>query len=333
MSKTYRTMEDTPPILPLNPTKLLDQLRQLIRSQHKSWATEKTYIYWIKRYILFHDKKHPKDLGPKYIENFLTYLGAHQHTSPSTQSTALNAIVFLYKQFLKCDVGDLHFQRASKKQKIPVVFDHAEAEKVIAALTGEQHLMASIMYGSGLRVTECLRLRIKDIDFAMKQLIVREGKGRKDRVTVLPTSLINLLSEQIQLVQALHQRDVSDGFGEVYMPYALARKYPSSAYSITWQFLFPSSTRAIDPRDGRTKRHHRHQRYIQKAVKSAIQITQIHKHANCHTFRHSFATRLLEKGYDIRTIQQLLGHSDVATTEIYTHVIKRGGLGVVSPVD
>lgn len=333
MSNISLVMDDVPPAIPQKPVKLLDQVRQFIRRQNKSWATERTYIYWIKRYIYFHNKQHPKDLGGMHIELFLTQLAVHGQASPSTQATALNALVYLYKQFFQREIGELDFRRAKPKQKIPVVFEAAEARRVIKLLAGDQYLMASMMYGAGLRVSECLRLRIKDIDFAMQQIIVREGKGKKDRVTLLPASLIDRLQEQCLFVSSLHKKDLSDGFGEVYLPYALSKKYPSAAHSIEWQFLFPSSNRSVDPRDGKTKRHHRHQRYIQKAVKAAIDAAGIHKHANCHTFRHSFATRLLEKGYDIRTIQQLLGHSDVATTEIYTHVIRRGGLGVISPVD
>lgn len=333
MRKQTVVMDDVPPSIPQKPTKLLDQVRSLIRRQNKSWATEKTYIYWIKRYIYFHHKKHPKDLGPVGIESFLSSLAIHSHASPSTQATALNAIVFLYKQFLDHDIGDLDFSRAKHNRRIPVVFSSREAASILNLLKGDHYLMASLLYGSGLRVSECLRLRIKDIDFEMNQIIVRAGKGDKDRVTLLPSSIIDPLKQHLSYVAALHVKELAAGFGEVYLPYALAKKYPSAAHSFEWQFIFPSSNRAIDPRDNGTKRHHRHQRYIQKAVKAAILKAGIYKQSNCHTFRHSFATRLLENGYDIRTIQQLLGHSDVATTEIYTHVINRGGLGVISPID
>ena len=342
-------MEGIPKSIPSNSTKLLDQVRTLIRRQHKSWATEKTYVYWIKRYIYFHKKKHPKEVGVLGIDPFLTMLAVRAHTSPSTQATALNALVFLYKQFFNLDVGDLHFTRAKAKQRIPVVLSHAEATNIIQSLNGDQYLMAGLMYGSGLRVSECLRLRIKDIDFDMNQIIVRSGKGNKDRVTLLPSSFISDLKNHIAHVHAIHKKDLSKDLGMVHLPYALAKKYPSAAHSFEWQFLFPSSTLAIDPRDGKTKRHHRHQRYIQKSVKHAIVNVGIYKQCNCHTFRHSFATRLLEKGYDIRTIQQLLGHADVATTEIvahnvlfpatlvypytsYTHVLKHGAQDVKSPL-
>lgn len=331
--KNNEQMDDVAPFIPQNATKFIPRLRLFIRSQNKSYATERTYVTWIQQFIKFHHMRRPTKMGEKEIEQFLTYLATVKHASPSTQATALNAIVYLYKQFLQRDLLNLDFQRAKPSQKIPVVFSDAEAKAVIANLKGEQVLMANIMYGAGLRVSECLRLRLKDIDFAMKQIVVRGGKGNKDRTSVLPSNIVGDLEEQIQRVSFLHKRDTADGFGEVYMPYALAQKYPSAAKQLAWQFLFPSVQRAKDPRDGKIKRHHRHPSFMQKAVKQAIIDAGILKHANCHTFRHSFATNLLQRGYDIRTIQQLLGHSDVATTEIYTHVVGKGGLGVISPVD
>lgn len=326
-------MDDVPPVLPAQPTKFIHQVRAFIRSQNKSYATERTYIGWIKRFIHFHQCKHPKDMGELEIEQFLSDLAVRKYASPSTQATALNALIFLYKQFLQKELVDLQFERSTKRQKIPVVFTADEAQRVISFLQGEQKLMAALMYGSGLRVSECLRLRVKDIDLAMRQITVRSGKGGQDRVTVLPDSLMAVLEDQIKSVELLHRKDTNDGFGEVYMPYALAKKYPSASKHLAWQFLFPSSRRATDPRDGRVKRHHRHMRYIQKAVGVAIRQAGVLKQANCHTFRHSFATHLLESGSDIRTIQKLLGHSDVATTEIYTHVLNRSRLGVISPFD
>ncbi len=326
-------MDDVAPNVAANSTKLIDRIRLLIRAQNKSWATERTYIHWIKQFIYFHDKQHPKDMGANEIEAFLNYLTTQRHVSPSTQATALNAIVFLYKHFLAREVNELNFNYSTKKRRLPVVFTHQEALTVIGKLKGDQKIMAQLMYGSGLRVSECLRLRVKDIDFNRKEITIREGKGKKDRVTILPDICSENLFEQVQQVGFMHDMDRKAGFGEVYMPNALARKYPSASKSLPWQFLFPSSRLANDPRDGKTKRHHRHQRYIQKAVKLAIEEAGIYKHANCHTFRHTFATNLLERGYDIRTIQQLLGHSDVTTTEIYTHVLNKGGLGVKSPID
>ncbi|ROS00370.1 integron integrase [Sinobacterium caligoides] len=325
--------DDIPPVIPPNPPRLLDQVRAFIRQQNKSWSTERTYIYWIRRFILFHRKRHPKEMGAREVEQFLSWLSVHQYASPSTQSTALNAIVYLYRQFYQREIGQLAFEQAKRKVKIPVVFSHAEACGVIDRLAGQKRLMAELMYSSGLRVSECLRLRVKDIDFAQHQIIVRQGKGGKDRSTLLADTLRDKLSAQISHVEVLHKKDLDAGFGIVYMPYALAKKCPSNASSLHWQFLFPSANLAKDPRDGCYKRHHRHISYIQKALKRALIEANIRKQASCHTFRHSFATGLMERGYDIRTIQQLLGHSDVATTEIYTHVLNRGGLGVISPMD
>ncbi len=228
---------------------------------------------------------------------------------------------------------ELQFNYTKRQKKIPVVFTPREAQKVIAQLSGDKQLMAKIMYGAGLRVSECLRLRVKDIDFGRNQINIRASKGGKDRPSMLPKSIESELKQQVDRVEDLHANDLEQGFGEVYMPYALARKYPSASFCLAWQFLFPSNKRAVDPRDKRIKRHHRHQRYIQRAVSSAVKSAGIHKQANCHTFRHSFATHLLERGYDIHSIQQLLGHADVATTEIYTHVLNRGGLGVQCPID
>jgi len=326
-------MDDVPPPIPENPTKLIHRLRKLIRSQNKSWSTERTYVSWIKRFLHYHNLKAPDKLSAADVESYLNYLAVSRHCSPSTQATALNSIVYFFKQFLDRPLEDLSYERAKIHRRVPVVFTPAEAQKIIGLLRGDRQLMARIMYGSGLRVSECLRLRVKDIDFGRREIIVRGGKGNKDRVTLLPDMLTEHVYEQIQFVGAIHDRDLREGFGEVYMPYALARKFPAETHSIDWQFIFPSCRRANDPRDGKTKRHHRHQRYIQRAVKAAVREAGIRKHANCHTFRHSFATTLLERGYDIRTIQELLGHSDVSTTEIYTHVLNRGGKGVKSPLD
>lgn len=325
-------MDDIAPPIKPDSKKLIDGVRLLIRSQNKAWATEKTYVYWIKQFIYYHSKRHPKDMGANEVELFLNHLATERHSSPSTQATALNALVFLYKHYLAIELGDLNFNYATKKRRIPVVFSKEEALRVISKLKGDKHLMALLMYGSGLRVSECLRLRVKDIDFGRREITVRAGKGNKDRITMLPDMTTESLHEQLRHVGFIHDMDSNAGFGEVYMPHALARKYPSAATSLAWQFLFPSARLATDPRDGKTKRHHRHQRYIQKAVKEAIQQAKIHKHANCHTFRHSFATHLLERGYDIRTIQELMGHADVSTTEIYLHVLNRGVRGVISPL-
>lgn len=334
MRKSRRNiMDDIPSPIPTKPIKLIDQLRALIRKQNKAWATEKTYIFWIKRFIHFHNFKHPAEMREREIEEFLEDLAIRKHCTPSTQSTALNALVFLYKQFFNCELNNLTYQHAKRSRNVPVVFSVKEAIAVIEQLCGEQQIMAKLMYGAGLRISECLRLRIKDIDFERNEITVRAGKGNKSRVTLLPESAFKQLHQQINYVVFVHTMDTEAGYGEVYMPYALARKYPSAAVSLEWQFLFPAERRAKDPRDNKIKRHHRHQSYIQKAVKRAIRESGIRKHANCHTFRHSFATHLLERGYDIRTIQELLGHADVETTQIYTHVLNKNRTGVRSPID
>ena len=332
MRRYSNVMDDVPPKIPEQPTQLLDKVRALIRQQQKSYATEKTYIHWISRFLRFNKHQISSTLAAADIERFLSALANTYHCSPSTQATALNALVFFYKQFLGQELGELNFEFSRAKPKVPVVFSKAEARKVIGMLTGDKRLMANLMYGAGLRVSECLRLRVKDIDFDRNQIVVRGGKGAKDRVTLLPESLILDLAKQIDIAAARHRKDIVQGFGEVYMPYALAKKYPNAARSLNWQFIFPATQLAKDPRDGRIKRHHVHHRTIQRAVGQAIAHSNVRKQANCHTFRHSFATSLLEAGYDIRTIQTLLGHSDVAT-EIYTHVINKGGFGVRSPID
>lgn len=333
MKNKQNSMDDVAPPISPSSTKLLDRVRLFIRAQNKAWSTERTYIHWIKQYIYYHNKRHPNEMGEREIELFLNHLATQKHCSPSTQATALNALVFLYRQFFGKELEKINFDYAKKKQRLPVVFSQKEALSVIESLQGDTQLMAQLMYGSGLRVSECLRLRIKDIDFNRREITVRAGKGNKDRVSLLPDLCTEPLYNQVQHVGQIHDIDIQEGFGEVYLPFALQRKYPSAPKSLAWQFLFPAARRANDPRDGKTKRHHRHQRYIQKAVKIAIQEAGIQKHANCHTFRHSFATHLLESGYDIRTIQELMGHADVSTTEIYLHVLNRGGRGVASPID
>lgn len=328
-----KIMDDVaPPVKPDSP-RLLDRFRIFLRAQRKAYSTEKLYVHWLRQFIVFHNRQHPETLGELEIEQFLEYLAVTRSVSPATQATALNALVFFYKQFLGRDNLVLDFKHAAPKRRVPVVFSSREAQAVLAQLDGQALLMVQLMYGAGLRVMECLRLRVKDVDFELRQIIVREGKGAKDRVTMLPASLEQALKKQIDFVRDLHVQDVANGMGDVYMPHALARKYPAAARSLPWQFLFPSVNIAVDPRDGKYKRHHVHVRSIQKRVGIAISKAKINKKASCHTFRHSFATRLLESGYDIRTIQELLGHTDVATTEIYTHVLNRGGMGVISPID
>lgn len=314
--------------------KLLDQVRDAIRVRHYSIRTEQAYTLWIKQFILFHNKRHPRDMGEDEIQSFLTYLAARKNVAASTQNQALSAILFLYKNVLKADLEWLdNFQRAKKPKRLPVVFSRAEVKKLFSVLTGQNWIMANLLYGSGLRLTECLQLRVADIDFDHSQVFVREGKGQKDRVTVLPQSVQEPLQTHLLKVRQLHERDLAEGYGDVYLPNALARKYPNAGREWCRQYVFPSTKRSTDPRSGVIRRHHLDATVLQRAVKQAIRRTGMTKPGSCHTLRHSFATHLLEGGTDIRTIQELLGHQDVSTTMIYTHVINRGGQGVISPTD
>ncbi len=326
-------MDDIPVPIDSGSKKFIPKLRLFIRKKGLAYSTEKTYLYWIIYYIRFHKMKHPEEMGSTEVDAFLSHLAVDRHVAPATQRTALNALVFMYRQFLDIDLGALQFSYAKTKTRIPVVLSHEEALSVINNLSGIYHLMGKIMYGCGLRLMECCRLRIQDIDFSMNQIVVRESKGKKQRTTVLPTSLIEPLGEQISNTKQTHDYDLSRGHGIVYLPYALSRKYKNAESEFKWQYIFPASNIAKDPRDGRIKRHHIHESWVQKNVRRAVKNTNIMKRATSHTFRHSFATRLLEQGYDLRTIQELLGHSDVSQTEIYTHVVKKGGRGVKSPLD
>jgi integron integrase len=323
----------TPPPRP-HGRKLLEQVSDAIRIKHYSPRTEKTYIEWIRRYILFHNKRHPKDMGPDEIQAFITHLATQRNVSASTQNQALSAIMFLYRHVLQKEIAlPSDTIRAEKSKTIPTVLTHQEAMTVIGKMIGVPQLMAKILYGSGLRLMECLRLRVKDIDFGNHQILVRDGKGEDDRLTILPDALIPLLHTHLKIVQAIHEKDLRDGFGEVYLPYALDKKYPNAAKEWIWQYLFPASARSIDPVSKRTMRHHVDPSLLQKAIRQAASLAQIDKPVSPHTFRHSFATQLLQNGYDIRTVQELLGHKDVKTTMIYTHVLQRGGLAVRSPLD
>jgi integron integrase len=316
------------------PQKLLDQVRDAIRLKHYSIRTEQAYVDWIKRYILFHHKRHPKDMGSAEIEAFLTHLAVEQNVAASTQNQALSALLFLYRHVLKKDLeGPIDSVRAKKPKRLPTVLTKQETFKVMGFLSGTQQLMAKLLYGSGLRLLECIRLRVKDVDFAQHQIVVRDAKGHKDRVTMLPETVMTPLQEHLRHVKTVHDSDLAQGYGSVYLPYALERKYPNAHREWIWQYVFPASKRSKDPRTGAVRRHHVHESGLQKAVRKAAQRAGIDKHISCHTFRHSFATHLLENGYDIRTIQELLGHKDVKTTMIYTHVLNRGGLAVRSPLD
>jgi len=314
--------------------KLLDQVRTVIRKKHYSIRTEEAYVAWIRSFIFFHGKRHPKDLGEKEIAQFISYLATTKKVAASTQNQALNSIVFLYKQVLKIELGDFgHMERAKRPQKLPVVMSKQEVSLILNAMSGSYRLMAKILYGCGLRLMECIRLRIKDIDFDRNQITVRSGKGQKDRVTMLPEQLKPLLKEHLERARFLHEQDLKNGVGEVYLPFALVRKYPNAAKEWGWKYVFPSSKISKDPRSGKVMRHHVNESNLQRAVKSAVRKANLSKPVSPHTFRHSFATHLLEAGYDIRTVQELLGHKDVSTTMIYTHVINKGGLGTKSPLD
>lgn len=314
--------------------RLLDQVREKIRLKHYSIRTEQAYIEWIKRYILFHHKRHPQEMGKQEVEQFLTHLAVDRHVAASTQNQALSAILFLYKEILEKDLGWLEdVERAKRPARLPVVLTSTEVRTVLAHLEGRYRLMANLLYGAGLRLMECVRLRVKDLDFEYRQIMVRDGKGQKDRVTMLPESMIEPLKVHLTDVKILHERDLQEGFGEVYLPFALARKYPNAGREWGWQYVFPSQKRSIDPRSSLERRHHLDEQTLQRAFKNAVRMAGINKTASCHSLRHSFATHLLMSGYDIRTVQELLGHKDVSTTMIYTHVLNKGGKGVNSPLD
>lgn len=316
------------------PRKLLDQVRDRMRVVHYSLRTEKTYIGWIRRYIIFHGKRHPADMGKAQIESFLTHLAVDRHVAASTQNQALNAVLFLYREVLNIDVPWMeNVVRAKRPQRLPEVLSVQEVARVLAHLEGTNRLMASLLYGSGLRLMEAVRLRVKDVDFEYQQITVRAGKGAKDRVTPLPQRVAADIRAQIETVAALHTEDLRAGYGSVYLPDALGVKYVNAARELAWQFVFPSSRLSVDPRSGETRRHHVSEKNLQRAMKDAVRKAGINKRASCHTLRHSFATHLLQRGSDIRTVQELLGHKNVQTTMLYTHVLKRGGHGVVSPLD
>jgi len=314
--------------------RLLDQVRLRCRTKHYSLRTEKTYCHWIRRFILFHNKRHPCDMSAPEVESFLTALAVKSNVAASTQNQALAAILFLYREVLLIELPGLEgITRAKRPPKLPVVLSRQEVRALLAHLDGIHWLAASLMYGSGLRLMETLRLRIKDIDFGRKELTVRSGKGGKDRRTLLPGSLTEPLSRQIQRVETLLEYDRSINLAPVELPHALVRKYPRAGYELGWQYLFSAAKPGIDPRSSTKRRHHLHESAIQRAIRSAVRTAGILKPATSHTLRHSLATHLLESGYDIRTIQELLGHSDIRTTQIYTHVLNRGSHGVLSPLD
>lgn len=318
----------------MNKPKLLDQVRHAIRVKHLSYRTEQTYIHWIKRYILFHNMKNPADMSEPDVNQFLTHLAVKAKVSASTQNLALCSVLFMYKNVLKKDFDwKKGFERAKRPARLPVVFTKKEASRILINLTGTKWLMGNLLYGAGLRLRECLSLRVKDIDFDYKQITVRNAKGQKDRVTLLPSTIIESLQRHLIRVKAIHTADLKAGYGRVYLPFALARKYPNAPSEWIWQYVFPATKLSKNPRNGAIMRHHIFPSVLQNAVKEAIRKAEVTKFGGCHTFRHSFATHLLEDGYDIRTVQELLGHRDIRTTMIYTHVLNKGGKGVISPVD
>ncbi len=325
----------SPPVpQPGQQPKLLDRLRGALRARHYSRRTEQTYCHWVKRFIFFHNVRHPGEMGEPEVNAFLTYLATKKQVSASTQNQALSALLFLYRHVLNRPLGKLgEVIRARKTKRLPVVLTRQEVRAVLERLEGDRWLMASLMYGAGLRLSECLRLRVQDVDLEACQILVRDGKGFKDRLTVLPEAVKARLVDHLEQVKRLHARDVADGHGRVNLPGALDRKYPKAAWEWKWQYVFPQENRWRNPKTGEQGRHHMDESLIQRAVKVAVTAAGIAKHATCHTLRHSFATHLLAAGYDIRTIQELLGHKDVKTTMVYTHVLNRGGRGVRSPVD
>lgn len=312
----------------------LDQVRACIRLRHFSIRTEQAYVFIIRRFILFHNKRHPEQMGVEEIRQFVSHLATDAQVAASTQNQALSALLFLYREVLQIDLPFVDgIARAKRPQRVPVVLTQAEVRRLLDNISGTHHLLASLLYGSGLRLMEAVRLRVKDIDFEYNQITVRDGKGAKDRRTLLPQPLITPLGRQLQRAKLLHEDDLAAGGGNVYLPYALERKYSAAAREWLWQYVFPAAKTSLDPRSGRVGRHHTSEDLLQRVVKRAVRAAEINKQASCHTLRHSFATHLLEAGYDIRTIQELLGHADLSTTMIYTHVLKRGAGAVKSPLE
>jgi integron integrase len=313
---------------------LLERVRNRIRLKHYSIRTEDAYVDWVRRFVLFHGKRHPAEMGAIEVEAFLTHLAVKGKVAASTQNQAKSALLFLYQEVLQVELPRLDRVTSAKRpERVPVVLTREEVAAVIGSMSGTNALLARLLYGAGLRLMEGVRLRVKEVDFSRREILVRDGKGAKDRVTMLPAALVEPLKGQVELTRALHHRDLADGFGEVYLPFALERKYSRASRQLAWQYLFPADRISRDPRSDKRRRHHWDDKAVQRAMQEALRATGIHKVATPHTLRHSFATHLLESGYDIRTVQELLGHRDVSTTMIYTHVLNRGGRGVLSPLD
>ncbi|OGA70059.1 MAG: integrase [Betaproteobacteria bacterium RIFCSPLOWO2_12_FULL_68_20] len=327
--KNDQAAPDSPAARP----RLLDQVRDAIRRRHYSYRTEETYVHWIRRFIFFTGKRHPRELGAPEVTAFLNHLASERDVAASTQNQALSALLFLYKEVLATPLPWLDgLERAKRPARMPTVLTPEEVKRLLERMRGTKKLMASLLYGAGLRLRECLKLRVKDVDFGYRQILVRDGKGGKDRVTMLPEPLIEPLKAQLERAKRLHELDLAAGCSDVELPDALARKYPRAPYEWGWKFVFPSYKRSVDPRTGVIRRHHVYENYLIRGVKDAARAAGLAKHVSCHTLRHSFATHLLEAGYDIRTVQELLGHSSVETTMIYTHVMNKGGRGVNSPL-
>ena len=322
------------PTIAAPPPKLLDQVRAKVRLKHYSIRTETQYVHWVKRFIVFHGKRHPKDMGAAEVEAFLSHLAVDGNVAASTQNQALSALLFLYRDVLGVDLPWMdEVIRAKRPARLPVVLTQREVTLVLDRMSGVHGLMVRLLYGTGMRLMEVVRLRVKDIDFERAEILVRDGKGAKDRVTMLPTALIAPLQAQLRTRRAMFDDDLAMGRGEVYLPYALVSKYPNAAKEWAWQYVFSAGSYSTDPRSGALRRHHMDEKLLQRAMKKAVQAADLTKLATPHTLRHSFATHLLQAGYDIRTVQELLGHADVATTMIYTHVLNKGGRGVLSPLD
>lgn len=319
--------------LPLRP-RLVDQVRDVIRRKHYSLRTEQSYIHWIKRFIFFHEKRHPAEMGAPQVTKFLNHLATNDHVAAATQNQALSALLFLYREVLEIKLPWLEgLTRAKLRKRLPTVLTQVEAKSLLSTLEGTKWLMVTLLYGTGMRLNECLSLRIKDVDFERRQIFIRDGKGGKDRVTLLPTRVIDPLLVHLERVKQLHESDLLSGLGEAALPFALAKKYPKAGYEWGWQFVFPSKSICVNPYTGRQTRYHVHEKTLQRAVQVAARQARINKPVSCHCFRHSFATHLLENGVDIRTIQELMGHKDVSTTMIYTHVMSKGDKLVQSPAD
>jgi integron integrase len=327
-------MQMQPTDVSSKPSKLLDQVRGKIRLKHYSLRTEQAYTDWVKRFILHHGKRHPAEMGAAEVEQFLTYLAVQGKVSASTQNQAKSALLFLYKEVLAVELPWLdNVAQAKTSRRLPVVLNRDEVQAVLSRLSGTHWLIASLLYGTGMRILEGLRLRVTDIDFKRREILIRDGKGFKDRVTMLPLTLVTPLQAHLTKVRTQFDNDLAQGVADVYLPFALARKYPYAAKEWLWQYVFPSANMSVDPASGARRRHHIAEQNIQRAMKQAVRDADLTKPASPHTLRHSFATHLLEGGYDIRTVQELLGHKDVNTTMIYTHVLNKGGKGVASPLD